>query len=83
MIVIDPSSAPYAGGNKMMTLDYSDQIKQLKSLQNKFNKAQTATERYAVLMGINHLIEEMKFTDEYWIKVWYDGMLRDQGVEVN
>lgn len=66
-----------------MTLDFSYAIKKLKDIEQSFNNADSATQRYALLEALNHLADnDIRFNDEYWLKTWRDAMLREQGVEV-
>jgi hypothetical protein len=66
-----------------MELDFSDAIKKLKDIEQSFNYSESATTKYALLQALNHLAEhEIKFTDDYWLKMWKDAMLREQGIEV-
>ena len=67
----------------MMTLDFKNAIKKLRDIQQAFNHAESATDRYALLEALNHLAEnEIKFTDEYWLGEWRKAMLREKGMDV-
>jgi hypothetical protein len=66
-----------------MILDFKDDIKKLKDIEQQFNHTKSATTKYALLQALNHLAEhDIKFTDKYWLKTWQDAMFREQGIEV-
>jgi hypothetical protein len=62
-----------------MTLDLSDYIDRLKAIEQRFNKSNDPTERYACIQAINHIAEkELPFHD--WVEEQYlEAMLRTHG----
>lgn len=68
----------------MMRMDLSKILKQLKSIEIKFNLSSSPTERYALLNALNHICDnDLRYAEDHWVMEQYrKAMLSEHGVEV-
>ena len=68
----------------MMRMELGGILKQLKSIEIKFNQSNSPTERYALLKALNHICDkELRYADDHWVMEQYrKAMLSEQGVDI-
>ena len=68
----------------MMRMDLGSIIRQLKSIEIKFNQSNSPTERYALLNALNHICDnDLRYAEDHWVMEQYRAaMLSEQGVEI-
>lgn len=64
-----------------MNLDMSRVIDKIKKLEKQFNLSQDPTERYALIMALDHIAEHDVPVPDFMRETYRKAMLHDHGVD--